>query len=203
MRARRERLRCRAGVAGARTGSGTAVEAGHRHVAAFCQKQPRQDPQEGGLAGAVGAEQRRNTSGADLKVDAGQDMLITERPANVASIQDSAQGVCAHRRTVRQSGQNDKRWLAARAHRAAVAAARELAELVGRANDVILVNRVAVLIRMQERVISDRAIVNHHRCNVLHGVPPSISENYEANTNILSCQLLSTPHDDGLWDVQG
>ncbi|HVI18283.1 MAG TPA: hypothetical protein VM712_07890 [Gaiellales bacterium] len=64
-------------------------------MAAFCQEQTGQDPQERRLAGAVGAEQGRNTSGADLKVDAGQNLPITERPGNVTSIQDSAQGVCA------------------------------------------------------------------------------------------------------------
>ena len=63
-------------------------------MAAFCQKQPGQYSQEGRLAGAVGAKQRRNTSGADLKVDAGQNLLIAERPGNVTSIQDSAQGGC-------------------------------------------------------------------------------------------------------------
>jgi hypothetical protein len=62
-------------------------------VAAFCQEQPGQYPQEGRLAGAVGSKQGRNTSGADLKVDAGQNLLIAERPGNVASIQDSARGI--------------------------------------------------------------------------------------------------------------
>jgi hypothetical protein len=70
------------------------IDTGHRHVAAFRQKQPGQDPQERRLAGAVGAKQRRNTSGADLKVDAGQNLLVAERPGNVTSIQDSAQGGC-------------------------------------------------------------------------------------------------------------
>jgi len=64
-------------------------------VAAVCQEQPGQYPQEGGLAGAVWAKQGRNTSGADLKVDAGQNLLIAERPGDVTSIQDSARGVCA------------------------------------------------------------------------------------------------------------
>jgi len=66
-------------------------------VAAFCQEQPGQDPQERRLTGAVGAKQRRNTSGADLKVDAGQNLLIAERPGDVTSIQDSAQGGYAPR----------------------------------------------------------------------------------------------------------
>jgi hypothetical protein len=35
------------------------------------QEQARQDSQEGGLAGTVGADQRRNATGADLEVDAG------------------------------------------------------------------------------------------------------------------------------------
>jgi hypothetical protein len=61
-------------------------------VAAFRQEQPGQDPQERGLAGAVGAKQGRNTSGADPMVDAGQNLLIAERPGNVTRIQDSAQG---------------------------------------------------------------------------------------------------------------
>jgi len=64
-------------------------------VAALGQEQPGQDPQEGRLAGSVGAKQRRNTSGADPKVDAGQNLLIAKRPGNVTSIQDSARGVCA------------------------------------------------------------------------------------------------------------
>jgi hypothetical protein len=68
------------------------IDTGHRHVTAFCQEQPGQDPQEGRLAGAVGAKQRRNTSGADLKVDPGQNLLIAERPGDVTSIQDSAGG---------------------------------------------------------------------------------------------------------------
>ena len=42
---------------------------------------------DGKVAGAVDA--------ADLKVDAGQNLLIAERPGNVTSIQDSAQGVSA------------------------------------------------------------------------------------------------------------
>jgi hypothetical protein len=61
-------------------------------MAAFCQEQTGQDPEEGRLAGAVGAKQGRNTSGADLKVDAGQNLFLAERPGNVTSIQDSAQG---------------------------------------------------------------------------------------------------------------
>jgi hypothetical protein len=61
-------------------------------VAAFCQEQPGQDSQERRLAGAIGAKQRRNASGADPKVDAGQNLLITERPSDVTSIQDSARG---------------------------------------------------------------------------------------------------------------
>jgi hypothetical protein len=68
------------------------IDTGHRHVAAFCQEQPGQYPQERRFAGAVGAKQRRNTSGADLKVDAEQNPLIAERPGDVTSIQDSAQG---------------------------------------------------------------------------------------------------------------
>jgi len=58
--------------------------------------------------------------------------------------------------------------------------------------DVILVDRMALPVRMDERMVSDGAEVNHHRSNVLHGVPPSISENYEAKANILPSQFLST-----------
>jgi hypothetical protein len=35
------------------------------------------------------------------------------------------------------------------------------------------VDRVAGLVRVDERVVGDRAEVNHHRSYVLHGVPPS------------------------------
>ena len=38
--------------------------------------------------------------------------------------------------------------------------------------DVILVDRMALPVRMDERMVSDGAEVNHHRSYVLHGVPP-------------------------------
>jgi hypothetical protein len=53
-----------------------------------------------------------------------------------------------------------------------MAAARILAELVGLTNNVILVNLVTLLVRVDERVVSNGTEVNHHRSYVLHGVPP-------------------------------
>jgi hypothetical protein len=41
------------------------------HGARIGQQQSGQDAQKRGLAGAVGTDQRRNATGADLEVDAG------------------------------------------------------------------------------------------------------------------------------------
>jgi hypothetical protein len=38
------------------------------------------------------------------------------------------------------------------------------------------VDLVALLIRVDERVVSDGTEVNHHRSYILHGVPPSSDE---------------------------
>src|SRR3954465_6332397 len=89
-----------------------------------------------------------------------------------------------------KSGQNDKRWLAGRA---AVATARILAELVGLAHDVVLVDLVARLVRVDERVVGDGTEVHHYRSCILHGVPPSSNqENYEAKATIPRTPAVST-----------
>ena len=56
------------------------------------QQQTGDDPQERGLAGAVWPEQRRNATGVDPKVDAGQDVLVAERTCYSLSNQDGARG---------------------------------------------------------------------------------------------------------------
>ena len=54
------------------------VDARDMHAARIGQQQSGQDAEKGGLSGAVGADQRRNATGADPKVDAGKNFVLPE-----------------------------------------------------------------------------------------------------------------------------
>ncbi len=59
-------------------GVGDHVEAVHLGATAARQQQRRQDPNRGGLAGAVGTEQAEHHPGLDIQVDAFQSFDVTE-----------------------------------------------------------------------------------------------------------------------------